>query len=107
MTIALNLVLKSYTDLKITVSGTYQGRMELTCSSTCTLPNNSAFIWYKNGLPVSDQYSHVLYLTNKTVNAGSYSCAVKGYEELRSPAVCKNFSFVFTHSVINSLAASV
>ncbi|KAL6484145.1 hypothetical protein MHYP_G00061900 [Metynnis hypsauchen] len=78
----------SVTDLKVTVSDTDGGDKKLTCSSTCTLPNNPTYIWYKNGQPVSDQNRNELELRDRTVDAGSYSCAVKGYEKLGSPAVC-------------------
>ncbi|XP_036428399.1 sialoadhesin-like [Colossoma macropomum] len=77
----------SVTDLKVTVSDTDGGVKKLTCSSTCTLPN-STYIWYKNRQPVFNQNRNELNLRDRTVDAGSYSCAVKGYEELRSPAVC-------------------
>ncbi|XP_049326838.1 B-cell receptor CD22-like [Astyanax mexicanus] len=46
------------TDLKVTLSkdsyGTY-----LTCSSTCSLTDHPAYIWYKNGQPVSDQHMDI------------------------------------------------
>ncbi|KAI4894300.1 hypothetical protein NFI96_009643, partial [Prochilodus magdalenae] len=74
--------------LKVIVSDTRSGGKNLHCRSTCTLPNNPTYIWYKNGQPVSDQYSNELYLYDRTGDAGSYSCAVRGHEELRSPAVC-------------------
>ncbi|XP_036428207.1 B-cell receptor CD22-like [Colossoma macropomum] len=77
----------SVTDLKVTVSDTDGGVKKLTCSSTCTLPNPT-YIWYKNRQPVLNQNRNELNLRDRTVDAGSYSCAVKGYEELRSPAVC-------------------
>ncbi|KAI4885318.1 hypothetical protein NFI96_032724 [Prochilodus magdalenae] len=78
----------SVTDLKITVSHTGGGGSWLNCSSTCT-PSNPTYIWYRNGQPVLHQNRRELYLNSRTVDAGSYSCAVKGYENLHSPAVCK------------------
>ncbi|KAI4879652.1 hypothetical protein NFI96_026719, partial [Prochilodus magdalenae] len=75
------------TDLKITVSHTGGGGRWLTCSSTCT-PSNPTYIWYRNGQPVLHQNRRELYLNSRTGDAGSYSCAVKGYENLHSPAVC-------------------
>ncbi|XP_036428410.1 sialoadhesin-like [Colossoma macropomum] len=80
-------VTESPADLKVTVSDTDGGVKKLTCSSTCTLPNPT-YIWYKNRQPVFNQNRNELNLRDRTVDAGSYSCAVKGYEELRSPAVC-------------------
>ncbi|KAG9271762.1 B-cell receptor CD22-like [Astyanax mexicanus] len=74
-------------DLKIEVSDTQEGVKQLNCSSTCTL-TNPTYIWYRNEQPVSEQNRAVLYLRNRTVDAGSYSCAVKEHEEIRSAAVC-------------------
>ncbi|XP_023845480.1 uncharacterized protein [Salvelinus sp. IW2-2015] len=62
--------------------------VKLTCTTTCTLSDNTIYVWYKN--------SNITLLTNtslflkpvKGMNAGSYSCAIKGYEDLRAPAVC-------------------
>ncbi|KAK3509586.1 hypothetical protein QTP70_006448 [Hemibagrus guttatus] len=76
----------SVTDLKVTVSGSSNRNKKLSCSTTCTLSNNPTYIWYKNGQSVTDQYRNELDISSG--NAGSYSCAVRGHEELRSPAVC-------------------
>ncbi|XP_058241395.1 uncharacterized protein LOC131350187 [Hemibagrus wyckioides] len=76
----------SVTDLKVTVSDMYSGMKKLSCITTCTLSNNPTYIWYKNGQRVTDQYRKELDVTSR--KAGSYSCAVQGHEELRSPAVC-------------------
>ncbi|XP_017568695.2 uncharacterized protein LOC108436608 isoform X1 [Pygocentrus nattereri] len=58
----------------------------LMCSSTCTLPNNPTYMWYKNGQPVTNKHTrdNKLYL-KCSEDTGSYSCAVRGHEELRSP----------------------
>uniref|UniRef100_A0A8B9RLS1 Ig-like domain-containing protein n=1 Tax=Astyanax mexicanus TaxID=7994 RepID=A0A8B9RLS1_ASTMX len=73
------------TDLKVkwNVKETF-----LTCSNTCTWTNPPTYIWYKNGQPVSNKYSNTRYIHYSHVDAGSYSCALKGFEDLRSPAVC-------------------
>uniref|UniRef100_A0A3B1JCC2 CXADR-like membrane protein n=1 Tax=Astyanax mexicanus TaxID=7994 RepID=A0A3B1JCC2_ASTMX len=76
----------SVTGLKIEVSDTQGGGKKLICRSTCTL-TNPTYIWYRNEQPVSEQNRAVLYLRDRTVDAGSYSCAVKGHEEIRSAAV--------------------
>ncbi|XP_049341080.1 B-cell receptor CD22-like [Astyanax mexicanus] len=81
-------VILSVTDLKIEVLNTQGGGKQLTCSSTCTL-TNPTYIWYRNGQPVSEQNRAVLDLRDRTVDAGSYSCAVKEHEEIRSAAVCE------------------
>ncbi|XP_071032003.1 sialoadhesin-like [Oncorhynchus clarkii lewisi] len=71
--------------VKIT-SKTWPNWVTLTCSTTCTLTDNPTYIWYRNGHKVkedtSSQYSDYLR------NADSYSCALKGHEDLHSPAVC-------------------
>nr|XP_046166416.1 uncharacterized protein LOC124002745 isoform X2 [Oncorhynchus gorbuscha] len=60
----------------------------LTCSNTCTLSDNPnpTYIWYKNGhrldKHISQQYPIHIYYSD------IYSCAVKGHEDLLSPAVC-------------------
>ncbi|XP_035376568.1 sialoadhesin-like [Electrophorus electricus] len=79
------------TDLKVTRPNTYRWRTTLNCSSTCTLPNNPTYIWYGNGQPVYNQDTNELHMYDYS-GAGSYSCAVRGYEELRSPAVCVGVS---------------
>ncbi|KAG9271778.1 hypothetical protein AMEX_G14750 [Astyanax mexicanus] len=66
---------------------TGRGGKQLICSSTCTL-TNPTYIWYRNEQPVSEQNRAVLDLRDRTVDAGSYSCAVKEHEEIRSAAVC-------------------
>ncbi|XP_035376650.1 sialoadhesin-like [Electrophorus electricus] len=80
-------VILTVTDLKVMRPNTYRWTTKLHCSSTCTLPNNPTYIWYRNGQPVYKQNTNELYMYDYS-GAGSYSCAVRGYEELRSPAVC-------------------
>ncbi|XP_024239361.1 B-cell receptor CD22-like [Oncorhynchus tshawytscha] len=78
----------SVTDLKVTTYVTKGSWVILNCSTTCTLSDNPNpdYIWYKNGKPqhecVSQNYSVL------SSDEDSYSCAVKGYEDHRSPAVC-------------------
>ncbi|KAJ8332898.1 hypothetical protein SKAU_G00417940 [Synaphobranchus kaupii] len=61
-------------------------RVTLTCSTTCTLTGSPAFTWYRNGSPLSFTNQKHLF-TASIEDAGKYSCAVKGYEDLPSPAV--------------------
>ncbi|XP_053532494.1 sialoadhesin [Ictalurus punctatus] len=89
----------SVTDLKVTVSDWNNGYKNLICITTCTLSNNPTYIWYKNGQRVTDPYRNYLYVNSG--ESGSYSCAVSGHEELRSPAVCifnKNSCWSVTYS---------
>ncbi|XP_045061855.1 sialoadhesin-like [Coregonus clupeaformis] len=61
----------------------------LICSTTCTLSDNPTYIWYKNGKMAKCTKTSRVYLTSVSrKHAGSYSCAIKGYEDLRAPAVC-------------------
>ncbi|XP_064175908.1 B-cell receptor CD22-like isoform X2 [Anguilla rostrata] len=79
------------TDLQVMVNPdtvTEGQSVRLICSTTCTLTGSPAFIWYRDGSPLSftDQ-SHQF--TASSEDRGSYTCAVKGYE-LHSPAVALN-----------------
>ncbi|KAG5855777.1 hypothetical protein ANANG_G00000160, partial [Anguilla anguilla] len=67
-------------------------RVTLTCKITCTdLTGSQTFIWYKNGQYLShttQKYqNHDLQFIASSGDAGSYSCAVSGHENLPSPAV--------------------
>ncbi|KAL1005538.1 hypothetical protein UPYG_G00060370 [Umbra pygmaea] len=77
------------TGLKVEVSPTFRSESKtLTCSSTCPLPGNTTYIWYKNGQHI-DESTSPQYKDSVYSNYGdSYSCAVKGHEDLHSPAVC-------------------
>ncbi|XP_053333593.1 uncharacterized protein LOC128507002 [Clarias gariepinus] len=60
----------------------------LTCKTTCSL-TDPTFIWYKNsrGLTTNTIKSNKVHLQSvSSEDAGSYSCAVRGYEHLPSPA---------------------
>ncbi|XP_076874362.1 sialoadhesin-like isoform X2 [Brachyhypopomus gauderio] len=102
----------SVTDLMVTVSKSYS-RTQLTCSSTCSLSFNPTYIWYRNGQPVSNQNTFRQYMYVSSEDAGSYSCAVRGYEELHSPAVCINDQdrcwsvTYFTQSICALIGSSV
>ncbi|XP_041731339.1 B-cell receptor CD22-like [Coregonus clupeaformis] len=60
----------------------------LTCSTTCTLIGNPTYIWYKNGHNLDESTSPQYKYSVSSKYEDSYSCAVKGHEDLRSPAVC-------------------
>ncbi|XP_060754304.1 B-cell receptor CD22-like, partial [Neoarius graeffei] len=60
----------------------------LTCKTTCSL-TDPTFIWYKNSQdlttkPTRGNEVHLQRVSSE--DAGSYSCAVRGYEHLPSPA---------------------
>ncbi|KAF5889560.1 sialoadhesin-like isoform X1, partial [Clarias magur] len=73
--------------VKVTVSDSSNEYKKLICKTTCTLSNNPTYIWYKNGRRVTDQDRNDEYLDVSSWDAGSYSCAVRGHEDLCSPAV--------------------
>ncbi|XP_036413125.1 B-cell receptor CD22-like [Colossoma macropomum] len=61
---------------------------DLTCKTTCRL-TDPTFIWYKNGHPLTTKTikNNQLHLqTVSSEDAGSYSCAVRGYQHLHSTA---------------------
>ncbi|XP_045061677.1 uncharacterized protein LOC123481465 [Coregonus clupeaformis] len=76
----------SVTDLqvKVTPYSFVSAWKTLTCT-TCILTGNPTYIWYKNGQIVTDNTSPYSVYPDA---ADSYSCAVKGREDLHSPAVC-------------------
>ncbi|KAL7845248.1 hypothetical protein AOLI_G00234400 [Acnodon oligacanthus] len=62
----------------------------LTCTTTCPLTDGPTYIWYKNGRRVdrNEEDTNVLPLQPTRIeDTGIYSCAVRGYEHLPSPAV--------------------
>uniref|UniRef100_A0A3P8PAZ6 B-cell receptor CD22 n=1 Tax=Astatotilapia calliptera TaxID=8154 RepID=A0A3P8PAZ6_ASTCA len=63
----------------------YSNWKELTCHNNCQLPDQSSYIWYRNGHKLSsdEQYLHL----NTFDSADSFHCAVKGYEIFPSPTV--------------------
>ncbi|KAL6482201.1 hypothetical protein MHYP_G00102810 [Metynnis hypsauchen] len=61
---------------------------DLTCNTTCSL-TDPTFIWYKDGRPLTTKTIKNNQLQLQTVSsedAGSYSCAVRGSQHLRSIA---------------------
>ncbi|XP_029594589.1 uncharacterized protein LOC115177756 isoform X2 [Salmo trutta] len=81
--------------VKVTVS---EGQRTLTCSTTCILTDNlnPIYIWYKNGQNVKEDSSSMYSISSE--DADSYYCAVKGHDDLSSPAVWKQTS-VMTEAV--------
>ncbi|KAM9494287.1 B-cell receptor CD22-like [Clarias gariepinus] len=84
---------------------------ELRCRTTCTPSNKTNYIWYKNGQRVNYQNGNKLPVSKSDWDSGSYSCAVGGHEDLRSPAVClfnekKCWSVTYSTQTICSLIGS-
>ncbi|XP_064816135.1 sialoadhesin-like [Oncorhynchus masou masou] len=87
--------------LQVKVTGGHQDKT-LTCSTTCTLTDNPTYIWYKNGHKDTSSLD-----SDSFSDADSYSCAVKGHEDLPAPAVCqKCWSVTYTHQSICALKGS-
>ena len=84
------LILFSITsDLQVKVIPATEGQtVTLMCSTSCPLTENPAvYIWYKNREFLYQDWSpwyQQLVSSEKTV---TYSCAIKGYEDLRAPQV--------------------
>ncbi|XP_064872763.1 B-cell receptor CD22-like isoform X2 [Oncorhynchus nerka] len=76
----------SVTGLQVKVTGGHQDKT-LTCSTTCTLTDNPTYIWYKNGQHLDESTSPQYKDSVSSNYEDSYSCAVKGHENLLSPAV--------------------
>ncbi|XP_078138718.1 sialoadhesin-like isoform X2 [Centroberyx gerrardi] len=58
---------------------------ELKCHSICRLAGRPSYIWYKNGQKIKEETSSSY--TGYFYPEDSYSCAVKGLEDFRSPSV--------------------
>ena len=75
----------------MTTSTAIEGQnVTLTCKSDCSLTDKPTYIWYhyQNGQPLNLSHTEGQQMVVGPVcgrDAGEYSCAVKGQEELRSP----------------------
>ena len=58
---------------------------QLECHSMCDLGVDPPYTWFRNGQNLGQGVKSRDYFQSE----GSYSCAVEGYEQLRSPLVCK------------------
>ncbi|XP_026102511.1 B-cell receptor CD22-like [Carassius auratus] len=60
----------------------------LTCKSSCSLPQQTTFIWFRNTQRLTEESRKTLYLPSVTFSdSGNYRCAVSGEEHLKSPPV--------------------
>ncbi|KAL6471613.1 hypothetical protein MHYP_G00202630 [Metynnis hypsauchen] len=88
-------VILNVTDLQVRVnpSSPAEGQtVILTCNSTCTLPDNPTYIWYKNGQPVTNKptkYNKLYLESANSEDISLYSCALgsRGPEMLMLIAV--------------------
>ncbi|XP_062385424.1 sialoadhesin-like [Sardina pilchardus] len=84
----------------------------MTCSTTCSLSTNPTYIWYRNSQPLSNSHttSNTLSIPtfNVRVDAGYYSCALRGHEGHPSPSVCvlSCWSVTYTPTSICALKGS-
>ncbi|XP_034149884.1 uncharacterized protein LOC117594840 isoform X2 [Esox lucius] len=82
----------------------------LTCNTPCNLTDNQnpTYIWYKNGQRLLN--STIWTFNDTSYYTHSYSCAVNGSENLRSPVVCvlgkTCFNVTYTHQRISALKGS-
>ncbi|XP_034391469.1 B-cell receptor CD22-like isoform X2 [Cyclopterus lumpus] len=75
----------SVTDLQVKVSRSDSTLLELTCHSSCVLPDHQTYDWYKNELKVWTRSSSSYFVSSGSPN--KYSCGLSGLEDLRSPSV--------------------
>uniref|UniRef100_A0A671TGY1 B-cell receptor CD22 n=1 Tax=Sparus aurata TaxID=8175 RepID=A0A671TGY1_SPAAU len=73
------------TDLQVRVNSLQASTRwaELICHSSCLLPGYLRYIWYKNGRIIQGQTSS--YCSVYFTPTDSFSCAVEGHENFRSP----------------------
>ncbi|XP_029951128.1 uncharacterized protein LOC115391149 [Salarias fasciatus] len=76
-------------DLQVKVVPSTEGQtVSLMCSSSCLLTENpAAYIWYKNGDFLYEDWSPWYQELVSSDSAVSYSCAIRGYQDLRAPPV--------------------
>ncbi|XDV15903.1 hypothetical protein PO909_015844, partial [Leuciscus waleckii] len=80
------------TDLQVETQQRVKGgdSVTLTCKSSCSLPEQTTFIWYRNTQRITDGIVKVNQLHLQSVSrsdTGYYQCAVRGNEHLISPDV--------------------
>uniref|UniRef100_A0A672YL99 Ig-like domain-containing protein n=1 Tax=Sphaeramia orbicularis TaxID=375764 RepID=A0A672YL99_9TELE len=86
----LSVIDRPHLQVHVSRSSCYSGdtcvQVELRCQSSCPLPDNYKYIWFKNMDTFQSDTSS--YSTNIS-SEDKISCAVKGYETFRSPPVCE------------------
>ncbi|KAL3996838.1 claudin [Sarotherodon galilaeus] len=83
----------SVAELQVKVIPATEGQtVTLMCSSSCPLTEKpAAYIWYKNREFLYEDWSPWYQELLSSEEAVTYSCAVKGYEDLRAPEVSVDF----------------
>ncbi|KAG8014579.1 hypothetical protein GBF38_003121 [Nibea albiflora] len=86
-------------DLQVKVIPTTEGQtVSLMCSTSCPLTENpAAYIWYKNREFLYQDWSPWYQQLVSSEEAVTYSCAIKGYEDLRAPEVSVELRLQKTH----------
>ncbi|XP_035772475.1 B-cell receptor CD22-like [Neolamprologus brichardi] len=81
--------MKTTDELQVKVIPATEGQtVTLMCSSSCPLTEKpAAYIWYKNREFLNEDWSPWYQELLSSEEAVTYSCAVKGYEDLRAPEV--------------------
>ncbi|KAE8300496.1 hypothetical protein D5F01_LYC00637 [Larimichthys crocea] len=89
-------------DLQVKVIPTTEGQtVSLMCSTSCPLTENPAvYIWYKNGEFLYKDWSPWYQQLVSSEEAVTYSCAIKGYEDLRAPEVSVGLTVKFAPSAV-------
>ncbi|XP_039469847.1 B-cell receptor CD22-like [Oreochromis aureus] len=84
-----NITLQVVGELQVKVIPATEGQtVTLMCSSSCPLTEKpAAYIWYKNREFLYEDWSPWYQELLSSEEAVTYSCAVKGYEDLRAPEV--------------------
>ncbi|XP_059411023.1 sialoadhesin-like [Carassius carassius] len=78
------------TDLQVETEQSVKEKdsVALTCKSSCSLPQQTTFIWFRNTQILTEESREMLYLPSVTSSdSGNYQCAVSGEEHLISPPV--------------------
>ncbi|XP_028271013.1 uncharacterized protein LOC114441983 isoform X2 [Parambassis ranga] len=86
-------------DLQVKVLPTTEGQtVTLMCSTSCPLTEKpAAYIWYKNREFLYEDWSPWYQELVSSEEAVRYSCAIKGYEDLRAPEVSVETCFTVTY----------
>ncbi|KAF4118224.1 sialoadhesin-like [Onychostoma macrolepis] len=98
------------TDLQVETQQSVKERDSVTlrCKSSCSLPQQTTFIWYRNTQRVTPGIISENQLQLRSVSrhdSGNYRCAVSGYQHLISPPVYLNVEYP-PKSVSVSISAS-